>query len=68
MIEEIDDIIKNLNKVEGNNVYFSDEVEWLIKKIKMMEEEFVDEKFKLILFMELDKKNVIDEIERCLEE
>ena len=68
MIEEIDDITKNLNKVEGNNAYLSDEVERLTKKIKMMEEEFADEKSKLTSSMELDKKNAIDETERRLEE
>lgn len=37
MMEEIEDFIKKFSKVEGNNNDFSDEVDWLIKRIKVME-------------------------------
>ena len=68
MMEEIKDISKTLNKVEGTNRDLSEEVDRLTKKIKTMEEEYTEEKTKLVSSLEKEKSSAIDETEKRLDE
>ena len=68
MMEEIEDISHKLNKVEGNNCDLSNEVERLTKKIKTMEQEFAEEKAKLVFSLENEKSSALNETEKRLNE
>lgn len=68
MMEEIEDISHKLTKVEGNNCDLSNEVERLTKKIKTMEQEFAEEKAKLVFSLENEKSSALNETEKRLNE
>lgn len=68
MMEEIEDISKKLTKVEGTNCDLSDEVEHLTKKIRIMEQEFAEEKMKLASSLEQEKTSAVGETEKRLDE
>ena len=68
MMEEIEDISHKLSKVEGNNCDLSNEVERLTKKIKTMEQDFAEEKAKLVFSLENEKSSALNETEKRLNE